>query len=135
MFIHGGTVQVGYLAGAFDLINVGDLDVISQARTRCTQLVVGVLSDETILKLTGRPPVVPLVERLALVQHLRGVDEVLVHDELDPSQFRDATAVFSALNGTAFFGDREPVLLTPIRRTASATLRRVLHPELEPTAA
>ena len=128
-------MQVGYLAGGFDLINVGDLDVISQARALCTQLVIGVLSDEAVLKSTGRPPVVPLVERLALVQHLRGVDKVVVHDEGDASQFRDATAVFSVLNDTAFSGDREPVLLTPNRRTASATLRRVLHPELEPTAA
>ena len=73
-------MSVGYLADSFDLINVRDLDLIAQARARCTRLVVGVFTDEHAEWLFGRRPVVPLSERMAVLRHVRGVDEVVAHD-------------------------------------------------------
>jgi len=61
------------------MLNVADLDLIDQARRRCDRLVVGVHSDELVLATLGRRPVVPLVERVALLRRVRGVDEVVVH--------------------------------------------------------
>ena len=37
-------MRVGYLVSSFDMLSVGDLSVIDQARQLCDQLVVGVLS-------------------------------------------------------------------------------------------
>lgn len=133
--LFGGTMHVGYLAHGFDLLNIGDLDVIAQVRARCSRLIIGVLSDESIQTSTGRPPVVPLAERVALVRHTRGVDAVVVHDETDAGHHREATTVFRVSQRTAFSGDQNPVLLTPARTTASPTLRHALRPTLEPAAA
>lgn len=72
-------MSVGYLVHGFDLLNVGDLDLIAQAGSRCTRLVAGVLTDDQVRQLYGRPPVVPLPERMALVQRVRGVAEVRAH--------------------------------------------------------
>lgn len=44
-------MSVGCLADSFDLINVGDLDLIAQAGARCSRLVVGVFTDEYTEKL------------------------------------------------------------------------------------
>lgn len=72
-------MPTGYVVGAFDLLNVRDIDVIAQVRARCDHVVVGVLDDDEVQRLYGRPPVVPLVERLALLEHVRGVDDVMKH--------------------------------------------------------
>lgn len=115
---------VGYLAASFDLLNVADLDVIAQAGSRCAGLVVGVFSDELVEDLTGRPPVVPLSERLALVQHVRGVQDAVVHE---PGRARGlgAEVVFSLVDEPA---PADAVTLTPTRRTTSAALRAALRP-------
>jgi cytidyltransferase-like protein len=114
---------VGYLLGTFDLLNVADLDVIAQARSRCSHLVVAVHTDEGASRLNGMPPVVPLDERLALLGHVRGVDEVVVHEQAD--RLPSGAVVLSAGFDDAL-PDAEP--LTPVRTTTSAVLRRALDP-------
>lgn len=74
-------MSVGYLPHSFDLFNVAHLDLIAAARARVERLVVGVLSDEDVLARTGRAPVVPLVERVEILRHVRGVEEVVVHGD------------------------------------------------------
>jgi glycerol-3-phosphate cytidylyltransferase-like family protein len=115
----------GYLANSFDLLNVRDLDLIAQARRYCSRLVVGVFSDDFAASLYGRPPVVPLAERLTLVSHVRGVNEAVVHDastvvpDHDVTRFVVAGDVPLPFAGTSW-------LLQPMRSTASAALREAL---------
>lgn len=71
---------VGQLLATFDMITVRELDVIQQLRARHRRVRIAVFDDETVMQLYGRPPITPLVERALLAQHLRGVDEVVVHD-------------------------------------------------------
>ncbi|MEH0110270.1 adenylyltransferase/cytidyltransferase family protein [Tersicoccus sp. MR15.9] len=79
-------IRVGYAAGAFDLFHVGHLNILRQARSRCDHLIAGVVSDEMLELTKGRRPVVPLAERLEIVEHIRYVDQVhaeVVPDKLD----------------------------------------------------
>lgn len=71
-------VEVGRLTGPFGLVTVGLLDVLAQARGRCDHLVARVRTDAAIERHDGRPPVMPLEERLRLVGALRHVDAVEV---------------------------------------------------------
>lgn len=116
---------VGYLSGSFDLLNVGDLDVIAQAGARCAELQVGVHPDEAVEALTGRPPVVPLAERLALVQHVRGVHAAEVHDPRHG--FPVGVSTVFVVAGAPTPAPEGAVLLTPERETASAALRAALR--------
>ena len=75
-------MSVGYLADSFDLINVRDLDLIAQARARCARLVVGVFTDDYVERVSGRRPVIPLSERMAVLQQVRGIVEVVAHDDV-----------------------------------------------------
>lgn len=77
----GTSVATAYLVGDFDMFNVGHLDLLTQAQALCDRIVVGVLSDRDVQTLTGRPPMIPQVERLALVASVRGVDAAVVHAE------------------------------------------------------
>ncbi|MFX4294450.1 adenylyltransferase/cytidyltransferase family protein [Streptomyces bohaiensis] len=77
---------VGYAPGVYDLFHIGHLNILRHARARCDHLVAGVVSDETATGMKGRPPVIPLVERLEIVRSIRFVDAAFVdtsHDKLE----------------------------------------------------
>ncbi|WP_350277184.1 adenylyltransferase/cytidyltransferase family protein [Kribbella sp. HUAS MG21] len=79
----GGT-RTGCVVGVFDLFHVGHVDVLERARRHCDRLVVAVLSDEWALDAWGGRPVVPLLERAQILEHLRCVDEVVAVDDVRP---------------------------------------------------
>ncbi|MFD7458360.1 MULTISPECIES: adenylyltransferase/cytidyltransferase family protein [unclassified Streptomyces] len=70
--------RVGYAPGVFDLFHVGHLNILRRARAHCDRLVAGVCSDDLVTHLKGRPPVVPLAERLEIVRSVRYVDDTFV---------------------------------------------------------
>ena len=70
--------RLGYAPGVFDLFHVGHLNILRRARERCDRLVAGVCSDELVVSLKGRPPVVPLSERLEILRSVRYVDATYV---------------------------------------------------------
>lgn len=67
----------GYVPGGFDLLHIGHLNVLRAARERCDYLIVGVATDESLIAMKGRPPVIPFEERIDLVANLRIVDEAV----------------------------------------------------------
>lgn len=78
--------RVGYAPGVYDLFHIGHLNILQHARSRCDVLVAGVVSDEMTLLAKGRPPVVPLAERLEIVRSIRCVDRAVaevVPEKLD----------------------------------------------------
>jgi glycerol-3-phosphate cytidylyltransferase len=74
---------VGYAPGVYDLFHIGHLNILRHARSRCDHLVAGVVSDETAQEMKGRPPVIPLVERLEIVRSIRYVDSAFVDTSAD----------------------------------------------------
>lgn len=72
--------RVGYVPGVFDMFHVGHLNILRNARLACDFLIAGVVSDERASTAKGKVPVVPLAERLEIVQGIRYVDEAVVED-------------------------------------------------------
>ena len=82
-------IRIGYAAGAFDLFHIGHLNILRHARSQCDYLIAGVVSDELCEERKGRPPVIPLKERLEIVRGLQCVDravEEVLPDKLDTWQ-------------------------------------------------
>lgn len=71
-------LTVGYVPGAWDMFHIGHLNILLRAREQCDRLVVGVVTDETLLQVKGRLPVIPLDERVEVIRHLAMVDDVVV---------------------------------------------------------
>jgi D-sedoheptulose 7-phosphate isomerase len=73
--------------GVFDLLHAGHVAMLTRARALGDRLIVGLNTDASarVLKGPGRP-VVPEVERRALLEALRVVDEVVMFDELTPER-------------------------------------------------
>lgn len=68
---------VGYVPGGFDMFHVGHLNILRVARRHCDVLRVGVATDESLVAMKGRGPVVPLEERLEIVAAIGIVDEAV----------------------------------------------------------
>lgn len=75
--------KIGFTAGAFDMFHVGHLNLIKNAKARCDYLIVGVNTDTLVASYKNRNVIVPLEERIQIVEALKYVDEVEVVDTLD----------------------------------------------------
>ena len=67
----------GYVPGGFDMLHVGHLNILTEAAKRCDHLIAGVAAGESLERMKGRGPIVPLAERMAMVAALRMVDSVV----------------------------------------------------------
>ena len=65
------------------MFHVGHLNLIKNAKARCDYLIVGVNTDELISSYKSKKVVVPLEERLQIVEAIKYVDEVIPVDTLD----------------------------------------------------
>lgn len=74
---------IGFTAGAFDMFHVGHLNLIKNAKARCDYLIVGVNTDQLITAYKNKHAIVPLEERMQIVEAVRYVDEVISVDTLD----------------------------------------------------
>jgi glycerol-3-phosphate cytidylyltransferase len=68
--------NIGYISGSFDMFHIGHLNLIRRAKERCNKLIVGVLSDEAIIEIKNKWPVIPAFQRLEIVEAIKYVDEV-----------------------------------------------------------
>jgi len=75
--------RVGYAPGVYDLFHIGHLNILRRARSLCDVLIAGVVSDEMATLAKGRPPVVPLEERLEIVSSVRFVDRAVAEHQPD----------------------------------------------------
>ena len=74
-----------YTYGVFDLLHIGHLRLLEEAKGLGDRLVVGVFTDRVATEFK-RLPIVPEDQRLALVKALRCVDEVVFQDTFLPDE-------------------------------------------------
>ena len=68
---------VGYAPGVYDMFHIGHLNILRRAREHCDHLIAGVVEDDVVSRIKGRPPVVPHQERMDVIRALELVDEVV----------------------------------------------------------
>ncbi|NOZ13692.1 MAG: adenylyltransferase/cytidyltransferase family protein [Acidobacteria bacterium] len=74
--------QVGFANGCFDVLHVGHIRYLRDARAHCDILVVALNDDESVRRLKGpQRPLIPLAERMELVAALESVDFVTFFNE------------------------------------------------------
>ena len=77
--------RIIFTNGCFDLLHVGHIRYLEEAKTLGDILIVGVNSDTSVQKLKGpKRPVLPVEERTEILSGLGCVDYITVFDELDP---------------------------------------------------
>jgi len=75
--------MVVYTVGTFDLLHIGHLALLEYCASLGDTVAVGVASDEVVKLYKPNIPVIPLEQRIQMLQALRCVDIVLPYHELD----------------------------------------------------
>jgi glycerol-3-phosphate cytidylyltransferase len=78
-----GERVVGYIPGAWDMFHIGHLNILRRARDCCDYLIAGVVLDEVMRAVKGKPPLVPFEERLEIVSQMSCVDEAVADSSSD----------------------------------------------------
>lgn len=77
--------------GCFDLLHVGHVRYLNQARALGDALLVGINSDRSMREIKGPSrPIVPASERAEVLAALSSVDFVIIFDEATPGRIIDA---------------------------------------------
>ncbi len=77
--------RVAFTNGCFDILHVGHVQYLQEARAQADLLIVGLNSDASVQALKGKQrPVQPLEARSTVLAALQSVDFVTVFDELTP---------------------------------------------------
>lgn len=72
---------VVFTNGCYDLFHPGHLHILKEAKKLGDILIVGVCSDKSRMEYCGKPPIHNCKFRKELIESLRFVDSVIVHDE------------------------------------------------------
>lgn len=69
--------KIGYTTGVYDMFHIGHLNILKKAKEQCDFLVVGVSTDELVLKEKNKETVINFEERCEIVSAIKYVDEVV----------------------------------------------------------
>mgnify|MGYP001302303686 CR=1 FL=1 len=71
--------------GCFDILHIGHIRYLSEAKKLGTHLVIGLNSDESVKKLKGKSrPINNVRDRLEMLKSLKVVDSVIIFNEITP---------------------------------------------------
>ena len=76
---------VGYTTGVYDMFHIGHLNILKRAKEQCDYLIVGVSTDELVQHDKNKFPIIPFVQRYAIVEAIKYVDKVV--PQLDKNKF------------------------------------------------
>lgn len=77
-------MKKGFVAGSFDLIHPGYIDMFIECKKQCDFLIVGLHVDPSIERNEKLKPVIPLEDRIKILNSIKYVDDVvLYHTEAD----------------------------------------------------
>jgi glycerol-3-phosphate cytidylyltransferase len=104
--------KIGYTTGVFDLFHIGHLNILRRAKEQCEHLIVGVSTDELVREYKGKSPVIPFEERMAIVEAVKYVDQVVPQTNRDKFKawehfLFDCLFVGDDWKGSALFNELE----------------------------
>lgn len=107
--ITGKRYKKMYTSGCFDIFHQGHLNILKSTKALCDYLVVGVSTDELILKSKGRLPLIPFEERVSILESNKYVDEVIPQVDKDKQSIVELYGIDAISVGSDWFGKYPPV--------------------------
>lgn len=95
---------IGYTTGVYDLLHVGHLNLLRNAKAMCDKLIVGVTVDELVAYKNKRA-VIPFEERIELVRSLKFVDVAVPQTSMDKMDAYDRYAFNLMFVGDDWYKD------------------------------
>ncbi|HEV2720266.1 MAG TPA: adenylyltransferase/cytidyltransferase family protein [Thermoanaerobaculia bacterium] len=100
---------IAFANGCFDVLHVGHVRYLQDAKKEADVLVVGVNGDASVRELKGEGrPVMPAGERAEIIAAIEGVDYVTIFDERSPSRLLGVLQPDVHCKGTDYTPDSVP---------------------------
>lgn len=100
-------LKVGFTNGCFDILHVGHLAQLEDARSRCDRLIIGVNTDASVKRLKGpERPINGEADRARMLLALKAVDAVVLFDEPTPLELIRAVLPDLLVKGGDYTVDR-----------------------------
>ena len=78
---------IGFTNGCFDILHIGHLSLLEEAKRNCDYLIVGLNSDMSVKKLKGKSrPINNLKTRRKILESITFIDEVIIFEEETPEK-------------------------------------------------
>lgn len=77
---------IGYTTGVFDMFHIGHLNILRRAKEQCDYLIVGVSTDELVLKDKNKLPIIPYNNRAEIVSSIKYVDKVVCQPDKNKAE-------------------------------------------------
>ena len=74
--------KIGYTTGVFDMFHIGHLNILKNSKQYCDYLIVGISTDE-LVSYKNQRVVIPLQDRMKIVESIRYVDKVVVQETMN----------------------------------------------------
>ena len=65
------------------MFHIGHLNILRRSKELCDRLIVGVSTDELVMRYKHKLPIVHLDDRIEIVRAIRYVDEVVIQTDMD----------------------------------------------------
>ena len=75
--------KIGYTTGVYDMFHIGHLNILKKAKETCEFLIVGVTTDALCVSRKNKKPIICEADRIAIVQAIRYVDQVVLQEDMD----------------------------------------------------
>lgn len=92
--------KVGFFAGTFDVFRSYHLNMLKGAKSQCEYLLVGIYTDESVVKDTQSKPFIPFHDRCQIVESIKYVDQVIPLMNHDFTTIRNQYAFDVVFTGT-----------------------------------
>ena len=100
---------IAFANGCFDVLHVGHIRYLQDAKKEADVLVVGVNGDDSVRELKGEGrPVMPAAERAEIIAAIEGVDYVTIFDERSPARLLGVLKPDVHCKGTDYTADSVP---------------------------
>jgi cytidyltransferase-like protein len=76
-------IKVGLIGGVFDIVHIGHIATLKEARSKVDVLAVVIARDKTVEKFKNRKPVIEEKDRKEIIQSIRYVDIAILGSEED----------------------------------------------------
>lgn len=72
--------KIGLIAGAFDLIHPGYIDMFSYSKKNCDYLIVALHNDPSLERLNKISPLLSINERKKILEAIKYIDEIIIYN-------------------------------------------------------
>jgi D-beta-D-heptose 7-phosphate kinase/D-beta-D-heptose 1-phosphate adenosyltransferase len=102
-----GSEKIVFTNGCFDLLHVGHVSYLEQAKKHGDYLIVGLNTDRSVRELKGpKRPVISELDRARVISALATVDAVVLFDELTPVRLIRAISPDVLVKGADYTEDQ-----------------------------